>query len=59
MASTCCGLKSALMHSPSSFVLGHVAWGLGGVAGGSGRGSCVLLGEVNKYPQDASVPGRN
>lgn len=52
-------MKSALIHSPSSSVLGHVASGLGGIADGSGRGSWVVLGEVNKYPQGASVPSRN
>lgn len=54
-----CGLKSALSRRPSSSVPGHVASGLGGIADGSGRGSWVLLEEVNKRPQGASVPGRN
>lgn len=46
MASAGCGLKSALIHSLLSSVLGHVVSGLGGIADGSGRGSYVLLGEI-------------
>lgn len=57
----CCRAAQGLplIHSPPGSDLGHAASGQSDSAGGSRRGSGVLLGEVDKDPQGARVPGRS